>query len=487
MFFVCQFCDQIIILEGIQVDVDICIVGAGLAGLASAIALGRIGKKKKEEGWSILVCEKSSDLQDPGSGMSVIGHSLVILRSLGVDLDSVGLPQTDVSLRGASVSCERVYQVPLDHHVDAELAKDFGSVQYNCHRGALQKALLHLFQNESCGNSKSKVLMNKKLRLVDLDSDPDWALAVFDDQTRVRSRLLIGADGVHSACRPFVFRSLSEVQKLDLSPSQISHQYLRDSGYSCWRGILRNSEKLSAPLRGTKVDAKELGRSDCMFKTVVSPPARSFTSGVCPPNERFWVLDVGGSHRPLQQEQRRGQVGGGEDPLSQKMLSAMDGFDDAMCAVVRDTNPSDVITTDVFDGSITRLTRYSRGRLVLIGDAAHPVVHHFGQGACLAFEDVVHLSQAVVENDCDLEQQASQITSQYDSWSHWFRCVAILLLSRVCGALYMSPHTTLTHPFLRVCLAWPFAILFTFIVKILLFVCSLDVRSFSRTHFTRKQ
>lgn len=50
----------------------------------------------------------------------------------------------------------------------------------------------------------------------------------------------------------------------------------------------------------------------------------------------------------------------------------------------------DIIQTDVYDATPWPPT-FVGDRVVLIGDAAHPVVHHFGQGACMAFEDAVLL------------------------------------------------------------------------------------------------
>eukprot|EP00043_Microstomoeca_roanoka_P027222 m.13817 g.13817 ORF g.13817 m.13817 type:complete len:89 (-) comp7428_c0_seq1:1054-1320(-) len=70
-----------------EVDADVLVVGAGISGLTLGIALHRSGVR-------VLLVDKVKQMSDAGSGMSVIGHSLVILRELGVDLPAtIGFKQ----------------------------------------------------------------------------------------------------------------------------------------------------------------------------------------------------------------------------------------------------------------------------------------------------------------------------------------------------------------------------------------------------------
>lgn len=324
---------------------------------------------------------------------------------------------------------------------------------------------------------------------------------MFADGSRQRCLMLIAADGVHSAARRHVLR-------LPMGADTSQDPSLRDSGYSCWRGMVSDSRALSDPLGG-KV----------MLKTVVSPPQRSFTCGTASGERRFWLVDVGGKERPreLRGAARRNKLlaensdvvnaNAGQPLLTRDMLlHAMAGFTEDHLAVVRATDPSRVLLTDVYDGRVSQITRFGRGPVVCIGDAAHPVVHHFGQGACMAFEDAFGLCESLDTewltflNERQLttgslatftnflqEGGSTRSVKRFDSWTHWLRCSAILLMSRWCGALYMSPHTWFTHPFLLICLSWPFSALFTIVVRVLLFGGNSHLRQFAASAFSARR
>jgi hypothetical protein len=74
------------------------------------------------------------------------------------------------------------------------------------------------------------------------------------------------------------------------------------------------------------------------------------------------------------------------------------------------------------------------------------------------------------------------VVRRFDSWAHWLRCMLIVLMSRWCGALYMSRWTSFTHPLLRFCLAWPMSAMFTAVVRALLFGGNSSLRAFSSQH-----
>jgi 2-polyprenyl-6-methoxyphenol hydroxylase-like FAD-dependent oxidoreductase len=54
--------------------------------------------------------------------------------------------------------------------------------------------------------------------------------------------------------------------------------------------------------------------------------------------------------------------------------------------ILRATTESEIIRSDVFDRRPSR-QRWGKGRVSLLGDAAHPITFNIGQGACQALED----------------------------------------------------------------------------------------------------
>ena len=59
-------------------------------------------------------------------------------------------------------------------------------------------------------------------------------------------------------------------------------------------------------------------------------------------------------------------------------------------ALLRATDPADVLRTDIHDRPPVR--SWTRGRVALLGDAAHPMTPNLGQGGCQAVEDAVALA-----------------------------------------------------------------------------------------------
>lgn len=176
-------------------------------------------------------------------------------------------------------------------------------------------------------------------------------------------------------------------------------------------------------------------------------------------------------------------------------------------AIVDTTPPAAIMQTDVYDSNPFPCRR---GRVLLIGDAAHPVVHHFGQGACLAVEDAVRLCRCLVaarEASAVRGKGAGAATTgtksagsatpsslngavvanaleRFDTWSYWFRTWALVFISRWCGETYMDNHWS-TNAVLRFCFLFPFRLLFTTTMRVLLFWCHRDLRSFAETQLSR--
>jgi 2-polyprenyl-6-methoxyphenol hydroxylase-like FAD-dependent oxidoreductase len=69
------------------------------------------------------------------------------------------------------------------------------------------------------------------------------------------------------------------------------------------------------------------------------------------------------------------------------------GWEEVIPALISATQPGAILRNDMYDRPPAR--RWSRGRVTLVGDAAHPMTPNQGQGACQALEDAVALGQSV--------------------------------------------------------------------------------------------
>ena len=162
------------------------------------------------------------------------------------------------------------------------------------------------------------------------------------------------------------------------------------------------------------------------------------------------------------------------------------------------TAETDILQTDVYDSDPMPCRR---GRVVLIGDAAHPVVHHFGQGACLAVEDAVRLCKCLhaelgqgKKGDIQRAGQAQpqwsgegidRVLARFDTWGYWLRTWALVYISRWCGSFYMDNRAP-TNWFLRFCFGFPMRLAFVGIMRVLLFICHRDLRGFADVHLSRQ-
>lgn len=100
----------------------------------------------------------------------------------------------------------------------------------------------------------------------------------------------------------------------------------------------------------------------------------------------------------------------------------------------------------------------------------------------MAIEDAVHLARAIHKNE---GKNLDEAIKDYDTWAHWFRCSALVLLSRYCGEIYMSSWW-LIRLLVLACLSWPFNLVFVVVIRFLLFWCAKDLRSFADKNISNK-
>jgi salicylate hydroxylase len=74
---------------------------------------------------------------------------------------------------------------------------------------------------------------------------------------------------------------------------------------------------------------------------------------------------------------------------------------------------------------------WTRGRVTLLGDAAHPMLQYLAQGACMATEDAVVLADAVSETPEDLSAAFRTYVQQ-----RYLRTARVQIMARVYGEFY---------------------------------------------------
>ncbi|WP_341874844.1 FAD-dependent monooxygenase [Streptomyces albofaciens] len=177
------------------------VIGAGIGGLACAIALRRVGIE-------VAVHERAGKLRAAGSGLSVMSNAVNALATLDIDLD--------LEKRGRAIESFTV----LDHRGRTirdlpfkEVCEKVGAPSVCLSRPNLLEALL-----DAAGDCP----LHLGAAATAFESDDTGVTVRFEDGRTAHGDLLIGADGFHSAIRA------------QLVGPEASH----DSGYVCWLGIV---------------------------------------------------------------------------------------------------------------------------------------------------------------------------------------------------------------------------------------------------------
>jgi 2-polyprenyl-6-methoxyphenol hydroxylase-like FAD-dependent oxidoreductase len=305
------------------------VVGAGIAGLATAVALQRTGHR-------VSVVEEKADTS-AGAGISIWPNALAALDAIGLG-DAVrasGGRVTAGALRWQDGSWLR--RPSADRMVRA-LGEPLVVTRRADLTGILADAL-----------SPDTVQRGVAARAI--DTAPGGVRVTMSDGSVREAAAVVGADGVGSV----VARHLNGL---------LRHRY---AGYTAWRGVA--AHRLDPELAGQTLGAgTEVGHVPLG------------------PDHTYWFATErtaeGGANPQGELDYLRRKYRGWVEPIP-SLLAA--------------TAADDVLRNDLYDRDQVRV--WSRGPVTLVGDAAHPMRPHLGQGGCQGLEDAAVLARFVEQSD----------------------------------------------------------------------------------------
>lgn len=322
-------------------SLDITIVGAGLGGLTAALALQRAG-------YQVRVFEQAPALAEVGAGISLSPGICRALASLGIGdaLLAGSSPCPDVAFvhyRTGELLAGRVQEAP----------QDFGlNTARHIHRADLHTVLLNAVR----ANDPDAIAIDK--RLVAVKQDGNAVSATFSDGSTQNADLLVAADGARSVVRALLF---------DDSPPQFAGQV----AYRC----LVPAEDAMPFFHGAAVS---IGK-ERIFHRYTLRGGR--------------VVNVVGIART-----ERWEGEGWNTPATNDEFAALYGdFHPDVTGLIEAAPSDNLIKWGLFVRP--RFTGWSKGRVTLLGDAAHPILPFLGLGAALAIEDGVVLARALLAHD----------------------------------------------------------------------------------------
>lgn len=176
------------------------IIGGGIGGLATALALRRVGIEA-------LVFERAPEIREVGAGLSLWSNAVKALRRLGVGERVVALGSVIERVRTVTAAGELLTETDI-----GELSRRCGAPSICVHRADLQRTLMDALEPTQLKTGHLGV---------GFDQTSAGVAARFEGRAAEHGTFLVGADGIRSVVRD---------QLLGKSPP-------RYAGYTAWRGI----------------------------------------------------------------------------------------------------------------------------------------------------------------------------------------------------------------------------------------------------------
>lgn len=316
------------------------IIGAGMGGASAGIALTNFGCQAE-------IYEAVADVKPVGAAISLWPNGVKCLNFFGLrrQIKAIGGNMAFMSYQHGhnGQTLTRFSLNPLVTRV--------GEFPYPVARADLQSLLLDAFGRE-------RVFLNK--RLENIQDNGATVTATFADGTSATGEILIGADGTHSIARKHVLGYQAE---------------RRYAGYVNWNGLVDRDSAIAPTDQWTTFvgDGKRVslmpvaGGRFYYFFDVPLPQGLAQTRETCRDDLRRyffgWCVPV------------------------QRLIERLD--------------PQRVNRVEIYD--IDPLDTLVRGRVALLGDAAHSSTPDIGQGGCAAMEDAVVLALSLRAHSLGVE------------------------------------------------------------------------------------
>ncbi|WP_134431133.1 FAD-dependent urate hydroxylase HpxO [Mycobacterium ulcerans] len=315
------------------------IIGAGIGGMSAVIALRQIGIDTE-------VYERVTENKPVGAAISVWSNGVKCLNYLGLEQQTARLGGIVETMSYAEAhSGETMCRISMQ-----PLIEQVGQRPYPIARAELQQMLMEAYGIDE---------IHFGMKMVEVANQDGAATATFADGTIASADILIGADGANSITREYVLGG------------PVTRRY---AGYVNYNGLVEVDEAISPANEWTMYvgDGKRVSAMPVaddrfyFFFDVVEPEGLPFEKGIA---------------REVLREQFAGWA-----PGVQALIDKLD---------LTTTNRVEILDLDPFH-------TWVKGRVAVLGDAAHNTTPDIGQGGCSAMEDAVALQWALKDNPTDV-------------------------------------------------------------------------------------
>ncbi|NNH67177.1 FAD-dependent monooxygenase [Rhizobium laguerreae] len=312
----------------------IAIIGAGLGGAAAGALL-------QHAGFNVQIFEQAPSFSRLGAGIHMGPNVLKIFQRIGMDQKLIDISSTPAYwFSRDGLTGDYLSRIPLE---------GYGATYCTVHRGDLSALQMDTM-------TPGTVQFNK--RLTRLEDNGSNVYLEFQDGTSARATIVIGADGINSRVRE------------TLLGAEKPH-------YSGWVG------------HRAMISAEKLKKFDLTFEDCVKwwgPDRHMMVYYTTSRRDEYYYV-TGVPHPAWEFD------GAFVQSSREEMSEAFAGYHPVIQALIEATD--DVTKWPLFNRN--PLPLWSQGRMVLLGDACHPMKPHMAQGAAMAIEDAAMLARCLEE------------------------------------------------------------------------------------------
>jgi salicylate hydroxylase len=354
----------------------IAIVGGGIGGLTAALAL-------RARGLDVSVFEQAEAVREIGAGVSIHPNAARLLKRIGLDdqLRKIGSPINGITLRSSKGKAIMTPAGPATPAFSQQTSQG-----YNVHRAELLNLLFAALPGGT---------VRLGHRCLQLKEASDGVRLAFANGAVAEADVVIGADGIRS-----VIQRQIGLHNRPSSEGIMAYRGLIPAERLAWAGDLRDPALWIGAGRSFLLYPVAGGRLINMV-AFVPTDTEAEESWSAPGDLKALAAEYAGWDQPVQ--------------------DTINSLDETFRWGIYDRAP---------------LPYWSTRRVTLMGDAAHPMVPHVGQGAGQSIEDAITL--AVLLEGCSTIDVADRL-KLYEGL-RLERTTRVQALARAAGKLYRSEH-----------------------------------------------
>lgn len=321
-----------------KLNTQVIIIGAGIAGPALGIELKKIGLEP-------IIFESRDESQlENGSFLGLTPNGLNVLKDM-IELNDL----KDEYTPGKMVFYN------AKNKIIGELDNDYQLDKYGAQTIQIKRATISRLLREAAISKGIEILYNHKLVEIK-DNYTDKVEAVFENGMHIIGDMLIACDGINSKCRKIIF------------PNSEKPNYTSQISVGA---IVENK------IAFRKIDHIKMIFGDEAFF------AYAFSN-----KDNIWWFDNYYRDKEPSKKEIESSL---SIEIKEQLLEIHKNDPDEISQIIESTD--EITEYPIYD--IPQLEKWYKGRVCLVGDAAHATAPHIGQGASLALEDTVVLATCI--------------------------------------------------------------------------------------------